>query len=301
MSNQLLAYFDFDQGPSRSVSDASGKGRNGAVTDASTSKWPASSLAGGRYAKIFSSRREDVVRVSSNKVGMPTGNAARTVSYWFKDASGNSAAFGMGCRRQGQGWNMYMKNSGKTLHLDFYGSVCEWGRTVNNDCNDWANVSPRSGWNHVVVTYDGTYLVGYFNGEQKARSDPPSNPNTCSTSDSYYSFNVGAGAWSTDGSSQPFRGQLDEVAVWGRALSKAEVATLWRDGQGLSLIAGTRGDATLGWHYQRETLIAIYMHANAIMMLPPSLTAFPPSNLSTQVALPRAVCVLLGNSPLRVL
>ena len=231
LAAKLLLYVDFESGPSRTVKDTTGNGRTGAVLDASAAKWPASALAGGRFAKSFAGRKEDVV-VVANRAGMPTGNGARTVSYWFKDFRGNSAAFGLGCARTGQGWNMFMRSDGKRLHLDFYGQDCEWGRTVG-DCNDWADVAPRKGWNHVVVTYNGETLVGYFNGVEKARSNPTKKPNTCATSDGSYSLNIGAGAWKKDGSSQPFTGQLDEVAVWGRALSTAQVAALWNGGQGL--------------------------------------------------------------------
>ena len=158
----------------------SGKGHNGAVSDASESKWPASSLAGGRYAKAFSSRREDTV-VVQNREGMPTGNDARTVSYWFKNIKGASAAFGMGCRSDGRGWNM--RNSASRLHLDFHGWDCEWGAGTPSGCNEAMDYKMRDGWNHVVVTYDGTTLVAYFNGERKTSSDPTQKPRTCATSD----------------------------------------------------------------------------------------------------------------------
>ena len=175
-SNQLLAYFRFEEGPSRSVEDASGKGRTGSVMDDHVAKWVASPLAGGKYGKKFDGRKEDTVRVT-NAAGMPTGNGARTVSYWFSNIRGNTAAFGLGCRVNGQGWNM--RNSATRLHLDFHGWDCEWGAGTPSGCNEAADYKTRSGWNHVVVTYDGTNLVSYFNGARKTSSNPTQNPKTC--------------------------------------------------------------------------------------------------------------------------
>ena len=108
-----------EDGPSRSIKDASGNGHTGAVQDSSKSKWPASALAGGRYAKAFGGRYQDTVRVTGSlRTGMPSGNGPRTVSYWFKDIqshpghpAGDNSAFGMGCKRENQAWNINMKNS----------------------------------------------------------------------------------------------------------------------------------------------------------------------------------------------
>ena len=156
-----------------------------------------------------------------------------------------------GCVATGQMWNWRVGAGGggacTRLHMDLYSADCEWGNDVG-DCNDYADVPAdamaSAAWQHVAITYDGTTLVGYRNGQQIARHDPTTAPATCATDDTTtnggYMFNVGA-AWSnpqsTPGGNDPFHGQIDEVAVYGIGLTAVEIAAVYNFGIGLDLMA----------------------------------------------------------------
>ena len=172
---------------------------------------------------------------------------------------GSHGLYSFGCETTGQMWNWRVGAGGggacTRLHMDFYAADCEWGNDVGG-CNDYADVPAddmaSATWQHVAVTYDGTTLVGYRNGAEIARSDPTVAPITCATDDTTtvggYMFNIGAACSNpstTPGGSDPFFGQMDEVAIFGAALSAADVAAVYNNGLGLSL-AGENTVASVG-------------------------------------------------------
>ena len=81
-------------------------------------------------------------------------------------------------------------------------------------------------WSHIVAVYDATVPSAtlYFNGQQVAQSTTPNG--------SYYA-NI-AGPMSIggypDGTENPFFGQIDEFAVYGTALSAAQVMAHYQNG-----------------------------------------------------------------------
>jgi hypothetical protein len=79
-------------------------------------------------------------------------------------------------------------------------------------------------WYHLVVTWDGTYLNMYINGSLVGSPVPATGtiPNT--TNDFYISY---PGNFSHNGT-------IDEVGLWSRALSQAEVTQLYNGGNGLA-------------------------------------------------------------------
>lgn len=82
-------------------------------------------------------------------------------------------------------------------------------------------------WHHVVTVGDGNSLNLYFDGALTAAANSP----TASYGTSSYSFNIGGGGV-YDGSGNWFKGQIDEVALWRRALSSNEVVQLLRGASG---------------------------------------------------------------------
>jgi hypothetical protein len=80
-------------------------------------------------------------------------------------------------------------------------------------------------WNHLVITWDGTTLKAYINDVVTTAAQtvvPVSNINE---------FVLGYN-YATNGAY--FNGRIDEVGVWGRALSAGEVAALYNAGAGVS-------------------------------------------------------------------
>ena len=80
---------------------------------------------------------------------------------------------------------------------------------------------PANAWHHVVALGDATHVAVYLDGLLAASTtgDVGVYPG------SGYPFNAGGGGV-FDAGGNPFLGQLDEVAVWTRALSEAEIQAL---------------------------------------------------------------------------
>ena len=77
-------------------------------------------------------------------------------------------------------------------------------------------------WHLIYLTYDGTSTRQYADGSQ---CDASNN----SRSNSSYSFNIGGGGIS-DSSGNYFKGKIDDVRIYNRALSSAEIASLYSGG-----------------------------------------------------------------------
>ena len=75
-------------------------------------------------------------------------------------------------------------------------------------------------WHHVVVSYDGSTEVLYIDGVKAADTTLGSVNNT-TAADFFLGFRTGGTG------SNYFDGQIDEVGVWGRALSASEVTDLY--------------------------------------------------------------------------
>ena len=88
-------------------------------------------------------------------------------------------------------------------------------------------VTTGGGWYHVVLTFDGTNLVLYVNGDEK---DTNSNSNY-STVNQTGVFSIGR---RHDTGSLYYNGKIDEVALWNTGLSANAVTALYNSGSSLS-------------------------------------------------------------------
>jgi len=96
-----------------------------------------------------------------------------------------------------------------------------------NSSDDNFYVTTGGGWYHVVMTFDGTNLVLYVNGDDK---DTNSNSSYSTTNQSGV-FSIGRRA---DTQSLYYNGKIDEVTFWNTALSANAVTALYSSGSGLS-------------------------------------------------------------------
>lgn len=84
-------------------------------------------------------------------------------------------------------------------------------------------------WNHVVIRYNGTNVVGFLNGVKSSavaisRQTPPVN-GTSPNNKQYWA--VGTSDGTNMGSSAWFNGQVDEMRIWNVSRSDAQVAASW--------------------------------------------------------------------------
>ena len=78
----------------------------------------------------------------------------------------------------------------------------------------------ESGWRHVAVTFDGSELLLYINGNP---SDPQTLSGVNTNADPYVYARIGVGS---DDEGGYFEGLIDNVMIFDRALSWAEVQAL---------------------------------------------------------------------------
>ena len=88
-------------------------------------------------------------------------------------------------------------------------------------------VTTGGGWYHVVLTFDGTNLVLYVNGDEK---DTNSN-SSYSTTNQNSEFSIGR---RHDTGSLYYNGRIDEISFWNTGLSPNAVAALYNSGAGIS-------------------------------------------------------------------
>lgn len=89
-------------------------------------------------------------------------------------------------------------------------------------------------WYHVVGSYDGTNIKLYLNNDLKD-SDAASGSGTVSPGNN---FDIGANR--VEGSI--WKGMIDEVGVWAKALSAQEIADLYNSGNGQTMIEAVVGN-----------------------------------------------------------
>lgn len=85
-------------------------------------------------------------------------------------------------------------------------------------------------WYHIVITWDGSTIRGYVNGTVDSHTTVQSR-NATSTG---INFTLGRGFNGTDFVNYGLTGKLDEVGLWSRAITGAEVTTLYNSGTGRS-------------------------------------------------------------------
>src|SRR3989344_4528479 len=158
--------------------------------------------------------------VSASNIGI-SGSGARTASFWIYPTS-------TGGRQTIVAWGAFSDNflwapewdgavGGDNIYIAGY----------NNDVYTTATL-PLNQWSHVAITYSGgasnTGTAIYYNGVSQAIS-------LNGTGDTYNTTNsvlyVGRDQL---GNRQPFFGKIDEVRIYNRALTAAEVAYLFTSG-----------------------------------------------------------------------
>ena len=206
-SHGELAWWRFDEGSGRSVRDFSGQGNEGAFegTAVRTAGIPGNAVQlDGIGASVVG---RDIGRT------LPRGSDPRTVSAWIRSSNTNgdttcvfnyggrhpySFMLGLGSRGQGIGGAAF-ENVQSQVRLD------------------------NGVWHFLAVTYDGPatnlirlYVDGAAEGARNARTPV----DTGSSSAWRIGRAMEAGT--------PFRGAIGDVRVYGRALSAAQIAALYR-------------------------------------------------------------------------
>jgi len=141
----------------------------------------------------------------------PTGANNRTFSVWFKtgvNAFENICGYGTNSAKQG--FDIITFTNGTVGVHGVNTQVEASGTFVLNE------------WNHYAVTYDGTILRGYVNGQPVNTSTIALNTGT------NVDFTIGAGAYTP---ANGFSGDVSNIAIWNSVLTASNVSTIYNNGE----------------------------------------------------------------------
>ncbi len=143
----------------------------------------------------------------------PIGANNRTISVWFKtgvNAFKNICGYGTAATSQGFDICTHPSPAPYSIGVHAYGpAIIANGVYIPNQ------------WNHYVVTYDGTVLRGYLNGQPVNTSTIALNTGTS------VDFTIGGGAYTP---ANGFSGDVSNIAIWDSVLTASNVSTIYNNG-----------------------------------------------------------------------
>ncbi len=214
----LVGYWRMDEGGGSTLYDSSGTGNHATLSGNPT--WSGPGMNGGQFLTFDSSAPADYFSVPDNSsVDLSTG---LTISLWYKVASGKMVTFGKYFSGVPPQRSYVMELYGDNR---FYMSVSGDGNTVISQ-RSTAVVTADANWHHFATTYDGSSIVLYKDGAVlpsaiMAGTVPASIFNSNATSPLRNMYNT----------VDYTNGSMDNVRLYNRALTAAEVLELYTNRQ----------------------------------------------------------------------
>jgi hypothetical protein len=210
----LMGYWKLDETSGNAV-DSSGNGYTGTSSNITYT-------ASGKIGRCFTFNGTSTY-VEFGDVCQPTDGL--TISCWVKVGSIPDSTVVIDNR----GYDS--KYFGYTITIY---SANAWGYIIG-DADQTADVYVSAAnihsdtWQHLVVTWSGGTTVHYTNGVQGS-GQSVSGPLSYNTGGYHEGLRFGIGLWDSD----YYPGDLDEVGIWSRALTNAEVSWLYNSNSGLT-------------------------------------------------------------------
>ena len=225
----LVGYWPFEATSGTVATDASGNNNNGSlISSSSVPVWTTLAKVGSG-ALIFDGSNAVSIGAITSAVNIP----ALTVSAWVKgDGSllSSSGVTGYDIVSKyvgGQGsWYLFYSANSKTYECRVFNSdrdtATARGAPIQND---------DTAWHHVACVYDGRFVTLYTDGVANTSSAAPLTGNVISRDDSVcigsQSETGGACSVVPQSNTAPWKGSIDDVRIYNRALVAADVATLF--------------------------------------------------------------------------
>ncbi|HVW66654.1 MAG TPA: LamG-like jellyroll fold domain-containing protein [Candidatus Peribacteraceae bacterium] len=208
INNGLVGYWKMDDGTGSSIArDSSGNGNNGTLTNGPT--W-STSVPSTRFYDPKSLHFDGVDDYVATNVRAINGTAAFTFGGWIKferQSSTYEIPLWNGFDSATSGFGFIRKPNSPIVYAG-------WGSSNG----EVAGPSTTNGvWYHVMSTYNGTTQRFYVNGVSQGTTSY-SNSNFTSGLTTLGNLNSASSYW--------FRGNIDDVRIYNRALSASEVAHL---------------------------------------------------------------------------
>jgi len=175
------------------------------------------------------------------------------------------------------GWVNLAATPGSRIGLFGQNDVVEFGFSAGTTIELWTPGGgsmqvnypfPNGTWHHVVGVGDGTALRVYLDGVQAGSGGIA----TANYGSSAFNFNIGGGGIA-DAAGNFLNGQIDEVVGYHRALSPAEVLSLFQ--------AGTNGAGVAAANFVRTDVGPVMSNVNATAHIRLSFPVQNPTNVSS--------------------
>jgi hypothetical protein len=212
LSQNLVAHWTFDDGSGTTVADSSGNGHDGTLIGGT---W----LTTGRFGGALTLASGDTVSVAS----FPQATASWTVSLWTRSSSAGLAAsttdFSTIVSTENAfagGWEIHLDNRPDRGRYDaayFAGSTVDDYVVVYCSC-----IEPDS-WIHLTAVWNGDLAqMTLYDDDQPI--DELATPSPILMGDA----TLYIGTWNQG--ARYFIGDIDDFAIWSRALQQPEIALL---------------------------------------------------------------------------
>ncbi|MBM3235834.1 LamG domain-containing protein [Candidatus Poribacteria bacterium] len=218
----LVLCFSFEEAEGKETKDLSGNDNTGAVNGA---KWTED---GKRGKALYFDGTSSYVEVSDSKSLNMTD--AITVEAWIYAESYPGDYPRIVMKGYGTAYELDAKN---TNSIDWEANVGGW-----HECNSGANTIALKRWHHVAGTFDGKAMKAFIDGVEKISC--PFSGKLGTTNDV-----LQIGAYTPKGSVH-FHGVIDEVAIYNRVLSLAEIKQDMEEGI-LPTTVNTLGKLAITW------------------------------------------------------
>ena len=201
----LVAHYTFDG----NANDDSGNGNNGVLHDV----MPADDRHGNADGAYHFNGTSAYIEVPDSDSLRQVGQTI-ALSAWIKPDAYNGSWISVMCKGHSDKARQYgiAINESKAWLVNYYS-----GSTAGNNVTT-AKSMELNEWSHVMVTYTAKAITAYLNGELVGSMTPAGA--MVETTESFY---IGI---DPPGSDEPLAGDMDEVRIYNRALSSAEVRAL---------------------------------------------------------------------------
>lgn len=217
----LAAWYPFNG----NSDDLSGNENNGVLNGPA----PSNDRFGNSNAAFSFDGEDDYIEIADDATIRPQ---FISVSFWFKTSEGANAQSLL----YKSEWNTYL-NEQYSLALNFGNSPNQFDCSVknNNNCdnpglgwqrNQVTEVVDDNIWHHLVYTYDGGQSTIYVDGVNvSTREFEPGEIDNCEGSPLFIGRRWIDGEFVALNS---FNGELDDIGIWNRSLSAAEVVNIYQ-------------------------------------------------------------------------
>tara|TARA_R110002167_G_scaffold6163_1_gene28056 strand:+ start:1148 stop:2044 length:897 start_codon:yes stop_codon:yes gene_type:complete len=248
-----VGYWDMSDGTGIELSDVSSAGNdlNGTLKGASDDYpvWDSTNKIRGSYSLLFNDGSSQATWMADNDVLDFNVDDSFSMSAWIKrenllTANASIAAklsqYSTSPDTNYEGYELYLKGGKQPTFLLYQdgSNKLETHGGATTEIND-------TDWHHILVTYSGNAdLSGvqiYIDGAAATMTETT---DTLDTSDDIVTttdFSIGArgkGRTTGAGTRNHFDGNIDEVAIWSKALSTDEIADVYNDGDANDLTDG---------------------------------------------------------------